>query len=155
MNGLRQMLKWMLFIMLPKLPRKLSEEPAKHSDFGIGWNLQDGWRRLVRQHVRYHGPTMPSGKARHLEGVRINVVFVKRMGRREAIAFVRPNPSIGRLPDVALGLLLGVPEELARQVDQAIRREDGDLLSREHLLVVCEYVDGFWRPFAWSMTIGV
>ena len=146
MNELLQALKWLLFIMLPKLPRKLSDDPAKHSDFDIGWSLQDGWRRHVAQHVRDHGPDMPPGQARSLERVRISVVFVKRMGSNEAIVFARPNASLGRLPDVALALLLGVPEDLARQVDQAIRREDDDLLSSEHVLVVCEYVDGFWRP---------
>ena len=145
MKELLQTLKWLLFTMLPKLPRRLSGDPAKHSDFDIGWSLQDGWRQHVTQHVRNHGPDMPVGQARSLERVRINVVFVKRMGSNEAMAFVRPNSSLSRLPDIALALLLGVPEHVARQVDQAIRRED-DLLSSEHLLVVCEYADGFWRP---------
>ena len=145
MNWLRHTLKWLLFIMLPKPPRKLSEDPAEHSDFEIGWNLQDGWRRLVEQEVRRHGPDMPPGQARRLERVRINVVFVKRMGSNEAIVFARPNSSLRRLPDAALALLLGVPEGRARQVDQAIRREDEDLLSSQHLLVMCEFSDGFWR----------
>ena len=147
MYQLRQMLKWLLFVMLPKLPRRLSDDPAGHSDFEIGWNLQDGWRRLVEQHVSRHGPDMPSGQAQRLKGVRIGVVFVKRMGDSEAMAVVRPNPSLGRLPDIALALLLGVPESLAREVDRTIRREDEDLLSSAHLLVGCEFVDGFWRPF--------
>ncbi len=146
MNELRQMLKWLLFIVLPKLPRNLSDNPAEHSDVGIGWSLQDGWCRHVAQHVRNHGPAMPSGRARSLERVSISVVFVKRMGSNEAIAIARPNPGLGRLPDVALALLLGVPEDLARQVDQAIRRAEEDLLSPQHVLVVCEFVDGFWRP---------
>ncbi len=147
MYELRQILKWLLFTLLPRLPRRVSDDPAEHSDFDIGWSLQDGWRQHVAQHVRNHGPDMPSGQVRTLERVRINVAFVKRMGSNEAIVFARPNPSLGRLPDAALALLLGVPEDLARQIDQAIRREDEDLLSPDHLLVVCEFVDGFWRPF--------
>ncbi len=147
MNQLRQMLKWLLFVMLPKLPRRLSNDPAEHSDFEIGWNLQDGWRMLVEQHVRRHGTDMPAGQAQRLKGVRISVVFVKRIGDSEAIAVVRPNSSLDRLPDIALAILLGVPEDLAREVDQIIRREEEDLLSSAHLLVGCEFVDGFWRPF--------
>ncbi len=147
MESLRQMLRWLLFIMLPKLPRRLSDDPAEHSDYDIGWSLQDGWRRLVEEYLRQNGPHMPADQARSLKRVRISVVFVKRVDNSEAIAFVRPNSSLRRLPDVALGLLLGVPESLARQVDQAIRREDEDLLSPLHVLVGCEFVDGFWRPF--------
>ncbi len=147
MYQLRQMLKWLLFVMLPKLPRRLSDDPAEHSDFEIGWNLQDGWRRLVERHVRRHGPDMPSGQAERLEGVRISVAFVKRMGEGEAMAVVRPNSSLDRLPDIALALLLGAPEGLARKVDQVIRREDEGLISSGRLLIGCEFVDGFWRPF--------
>ena len=147
MESLRQMLKWLLFTMLPKLPRRLSDNPAEHSEYDIGWSLQDGWRRLVEEYVRQNGPHMPADQARSLKRVRISVVFVKRVGDNEAIAFVRPNSSLRRLPDVALGLLLGVPENLARQVDQTIRRQEDDLLSPLHVLVGCEFVDGFWRPF--------
>ena len=141
------MLKWWLFVMLPKLPRRLSDDPAEHSDFEIGWNLQDGWRKLVEQYVRLHGSGTPSGQAQRLKRVRISVVFVKRMGDGEAIAVVRPNSGLDRLPDIALALLLGVRESLARKVDQTIRREDEDLISSAHLLIGCEFVDGFWRPF--------
>ena len=141
------MLKWLLFIMLPKLPRRLSDNPAEHSDYDIGWSLQDGWRSVLEQHIRQEGRNIPAGEVQSLERVRINVAFVKRMGDNEAIAFVRPNAFLRGLPDAALALLLGAPEKLARKVDQAIRREDEDLLSSEHVLVGCEFVDGLWRPF--------
>lgn len=147
MQQLSQMLKWTVFIFLPKLPRKLSDHPGEHSDFDIGWSLRDGWRRLAAQKVSQMGPQVPAGQVRMLAGVKISAVFIKRTGEREAFAFVRPNPGPRRLPDVALGLLLGVPENLARNVEQTIREKDKDLLSPRHLVIGCEFIDGLWQPF--------
>lgn len=147
MQQLSQMLKWTVFIFLPKLPRKLSDHPGEHSDFDIGWSLRDGWHRLAAQKVSQIGSQMSAGQARMLAGVKISAVFIKRTGEREAFAFVRPNPGPRRLPDVALGLLLGVPENLARNVEQTIREMDKDLLSPRHLVIGCEFVDGLWQPF--------
>ncbi len=147
MRQLSQMLKWLVFIFLPKLPRKLSDHPGEHSDFDIGWSLQDGWRRLAAQRVNQMGPQAPASQARMLAGVKISAVFIKRTGEREAFAFVRPNPGLRQLPDVALGLLLGVPEHLARTVNQTIRELDEDLLSPRHLVIGCEFADGLWQPF--------
>ena len=147
MSQLSQTLKWLVFIFLPKMPRRLSSHPGEHSDFDIGWSLPDGWRRLVERQASQMGPQAPASQARGLARVKISAVFVKRTGEKEAIAFVRPNPGLRQLPDVALGLLLGVPEHLARSVEQTIREMDEDLLSPRHLVIGCEFVDGLWQPF--------
>jgi len=147
MHQLSQMLKWLLFIFLPKLPRRLSGHPGEHSDFDIGWSLRDGWRRLVERQASQMGSELPASQAQKLARIRISVVFIKRTGEREAIAFVRPNSGISQIPDVALGLLLGVPEHLARTVEETIRELDEDLLSPRHLVVGCEFADGLWQPF--------
>lgn len=152
---IRHFIKWFIFIMAPRwlvlmlrpsIPRKPSDDPAEHSEYEIGWGLQDSWRIVIQEHIAASDDTLSDDQAAALRRIKINVAFVERRGHDEAIAFVRPSVSLKRLPDVALGLLLGVPEEAARAVDQAIREENPGLISSMHVLVSCQFQGGRWRP---------
>ena len=148
-------IKWFVFIMVPRwliltlrsdIPRKSSEDPAEHSDYEIGWSLQDGWETVVEEHIAASDETLSDDQTDALRRIKINVAVVERREHDEATAFVRPSVSLSRLPDAALGLLLGVPEEAAHAVDQAIREENPGLISSMHVLVSCQFREGIWRP---------
>lgn len=138
--------RWLILMLRPGIPRKSSDDPAEHSDYEIGWGLQDGWRTVVEEHIAASDDTLSDDQADALRRIKINVAFVERREHDEAMAFVRPSVALSRLPDIALGLLLGVPEEAARAVDQAIREENPGLISSMHVLVSCQFQEGHWRP---------
>ncbi len=152
---MRLFFKWLVFVMVPRwlivalrsdIPRRPSKDPTKHTDYEIGWALQDGWAELVEEHVPASAGDISGKEAVALRRVNINVAFVDRREHDEAIAFVRPSVSLRRLPDAALGLLLGVPAEAARAIDQAMREENPGLISPMHVLVSCHFRQGRWRP---------
>ncbi len=147
--------KWLLFVIVPRwlivalwkdIPRQPSDDPSEHTDYEIGWNLQDGWPELVEEHVAASAGDMSRKEATAIRRISINVAFVEKSGYNESIAFVRPSVSLRRLPDAALGLLMGVPEEAARAVDQGLREDNPGLISSMHVLVNCHYREGRWRP---------
>ena len=147
--------KWLVFVMVPRwlivalrsdIPRRPSDDPAEHTEYEIGWALQDGWKELVNEHVAASAGHITPREVTALRRTRISIAFVDRRGHDEAIAFVRPSVSLKRLPDAALGLLLGVPAETARAVDQAVRDENPGLISPMHVLVTCHFREGRWRP---------
>ena len=155
MAVIRHFIKWFIFIMAPRwlilmlrpgIPKKPSDDPAEHSEYEIGWGLQDSWCTVVEEHIAASNDTLSYDQAAALRRIKINVAFVERREHDEAMAFVRPSVALRRLPDVALGLLLGVPEEVARAVDQAIREENPGLVSPMHVLVSCQFQEGRWRP---------
>lgn len=148
-------LKWLVFVLVPRwlivalrkdIPRRPAVDPSEHTEYEIGWGLQDGWSGLVEEHVAASAGDMSRKEATALRRIRINVAFVEKGGYNEAIAFVRPSVSLRRVPDAALGLLLGVPQEAARAVDQTLREDNPGLISPMHVLVRCHFSEGRWRP---------
>ena len=148
-------LKWLIFVLVPRwlivafrpdIPRRPSDDPAEHTEYEIAWALQDEWARLVEEHVAACADVMLDKEAAALRRMSIDVAFVEKGIHGEAIGFVRPSVSPRRLPDAALGLLLGVPEEAAHAVDQSLRDDNPGLISSMHVLVNCHYREGRWRP---------
>ena len=155
MAGMKLFLKWLVFVLVPRwlivalrkdIPRRPAVDPSEHTEYEIGWGLQDGWSGLVEEHVATSAGDMSRKEATALRRIRINVAFVEKGGYNEAIAFVRPSVSLRRVPDAALGLLLGVPEVAARAVDQTLREDNPGLISPMHVLVRCHFSEGRWRP---------
>ena len=155
MAGMKLFFKWFVFVMVPRwlivafrsdIPRRPSADPSEHTEYEIGWDLQDGWSGLVEEHVAASAGDMSRKEAATLRRISIDVAFVEKGGYNEAIAFVRPSVSLRRLPDAALGLLLGVPEVAARAVDRGLREDNPGLISSMHVLVNCRFREGRWRP---------
>ena len=148
-------LKWLIFVLAPRwlivafrpdIPRRPSNDPAEHTEYEIAWALQDEWARLVEEHVAACADVMLDKEAAALRRISINVAFVEKGIHGEAIGFVRPSVALRRLPDAALGLLLGVPTQAARAVDQGLRDDNPGLISHVHVLVRCHFSEGRWRP---------
>ena len=147
--------KWLVFVLAPRwlivtlrsdIPSRPSEDPAQHTEYEIAWALQDGWKDLVNEHVAASAGRITPGEVTALRRTRISVAFVEKGPQNEAVGFVRPNTSPQRLPDAALGLLLGVPAEAAPAIDQRLRDNNPGLISKMHVLVRCHFREGRWRP---------
>ncbi len=114
--------RWLILALRSDIPRQLSENPAEHRDYQVGWDLQNSWSTVVEEHIAANGHTMSDALAASLRRMKINVAWVVRLDADKAVAFVRPSVELMHLPDAVFGLLLGVPEATARAVDQGLRQ---------------------------------
>ncbi len=155
MSPLGLLIKWVVFVFVPRwlilalrsdIPRQLSENPAEHWDYQVGWGLQNSWSTVVEEHIAANGHTMSDALVASLRRIKINVAWVVRLDAGKAVAFVRPSVELMHLPVAVFGLLLGVPEATARAIDQGLRQVYDDLISPKHVMVNCHFRSGRWRP---------
>lgn len=107
MAWLREMIKrtafiwlprWLLMVLVPSIPRRLSADPADHTDYQIGWNVAESWPSVVDRHIAENEWLMGPGQAAALRRIRLSVVYVLRLENNLATATIRPSFDFGYLP---------------------------------------------------------